>query len=204
MKSLLIDTATHIGLVVVGDGDKVLSFAHFSCGFQTGDNLWSSIDAVLKEGGCKIEDISYIGCGVGPGSYTGIRAGVAAAKGLQEGLQCKLVGVPSIHLFVPEEKVPYSVVIDARIGGFYWYDGKEELLLTKEELLERKPILMVTPQKKELLKKLPECHIEEVLPSPEEFVQRAYVAFIHNEWQSPVELLYLRKTQPEIERQSTF
>lgn len=56
--------------------------------------LLSSLDALLSEAGITAADIGRIAVSLGPGSFTGLRIGVASALGLSRALGCEIVGVP--------------------------------------------------------------------------------------------------------------
>ena len=58
-----------------------------------GERLFSIIGAAMKDAGTEWSDLAAIGVGTGPGNFTGIRIGVAAARGLALGLDIPAIGV---------------------------------------------------------------------------------------------------------------
>ena len=77
---------------------------------------WQSL---LDRHGLKIDDISFFSCGVGPGSYTGIRSAAAVAKAVSFATKKPLIAVCSLLLYVPNVEGSYCVVVDAGIGGVF-------------------------------------------------------------------------------------
>ncbi|HLB34521.1 MAG: tRNA (adenosine(37)-N6)-threonylcarbamoyltransferase complex dimerization subunit type 1 TsaB [Verrucomicrobia bacterium RIFCSPHIGHO2_12_FULL_41_10] len=71
--------------------------------------------------------------GLGPGSYNGLRASIAAAQGIASALSCPLVGIPS-PLALPGSKSGYWACGDAR-GGQYWLACIIDLRFVKEPFL---------------------------------------------------------------------
>lgn len=61
-----------------------------------GSRLMGMIEAVLVKAETTLQDVGYIACGTGPGSFTGIRTALAAAKGLALGLEIAAVGLDSL------------------------------------------------------------------------------------------------------------
>lgn len=89
------------------------------------------IDELLKETGVNKKDIKYIAPSIGPGSFTGIRIGVATARALAQGLGIKLIPVPTLEAFMYKEGLDKSkaiaIIIYARRGQVYasvFNDGK--------------------------------------------------------------------------------
>jgi len=84
--------------------------------------LLSVIDEVLNKSGTPRTAIDLIAVGTGPGSFTGLRIGIATAKGLAESLGCRLVGVPTLdtlaHGAVPSY-LPIIPVVDAKKGEVF-------------------------------------------------------------------------------------
>ena len=73
----------------------------------------------LREGGAEWGDIARIAVTVGPGSFTGIRAGVAAARGLALSLGVPAIGVTTLEVTDGPDGAPYVVALDARRGQLY-------------------------------------------------------------------------------------
>lgn len=120
-------------------------------------------EAALHQAGLEREQIELIAIGIGPGSYTGIRAGIALAQGWQLGRQVRLVGISSAECIAAKAQAEgvrgnVSVVIDAQRGEFYLADYEltessfretTPLRLTsREEVLARKNIsnLLIGPE----------------------------------------------------------
>lgn len=82
------------------------------------------IGRLLLEAGWTRASIDRIGVGVGPGSFVGLRAGIALAEGLGLGLGCPVVGVPSLHAMaraVPlEDRRARIAVLDARRAEIFF------------------------------------------------------------------------------------
>ena len=92
---LAIDTATSRVVVARGASDGVLEdAASWEAGYRHGEALLPSIERVLAPAGGRAA-IGAIVVGTGPGAFTGLRVGIATAKGLAHGLGCPIVGVPT-------------------------------------------------------------------------------------------------------------
>ena len=80
-------------------------------------------EALLKEGGLRVGDLTSVGVSMGPGSYTGMRVGMAAAKVLAWTLSIPLVGVESLHVLargVPDEHSVVAAAVDAKRGAVFY------------------------------------------------------------------------------------
>ncbi len=92
---LVIDTATRRTIVAVGrERTPAAVVAHDTPG-RRGSRLMSQLSEVLAGAGIGMGDITAIGVGTGPGSFTGLRVGLATAKTLAAIRQLPLVGVPT-------------------------------------------------------------------------------------------------------------
>jgi tRNA threonylcarbamoyladenosine biosynthesis protein TsaB len=101
-----------------------------------GRELVPAIDALVAEAGIKKTDIGAVAVSVGPGSYTGLRIGVTAAKTLAWALGCDLVAVPTLEALAREAapEAPAGTrrlvpVVDARqrevYAAIFRLDGAE-------------------------------------------------------------------------------
>ncbi len=118
MRVLGIETSTgQAGVALVEQGRLVLARAH-ARPKQSAEQLLPLIAAVLAEAGWLRRDLERIGVSVGPGSFTGLRVGIACAQGLSLGLGIPLLGVTSLRAMaraVPDSLVGTRVsLLDAR------------------------------------------------------------------------------------------
>ncbi len=91
---LVFDTATTIAVVGLGTSDAALmAETAWAAGYRHGEELLARIDGVLAEAGAGLHELGGIVVGTGPGAFTGLRVGLATAKGLAHGLGIPLVGV---------------------------------------------------------------------------------------------------------------
>ncbi len=74
---------------------------------------------ILEAHFLRLTDLSFLACGVGPGSYTGIRSAAATVKGVVFTTQLPVVAVPSLLLYAPLEDGSYLVTADGGIGGVF-------------------------------------------------------------------------------------
>jgi tRNA threonylcarbamoyl adenosine modification protein YeaZ len=92
---LAIDTATSRVVVARGTPEGTLEdAAGWEAGYRHGETLLPSIELLLAPAGGRAA-IRAIVVGIGPGAFTGLRVGIATAKGLAHGLGCPIVGVPT-------------------------------------------------------------------------------------------------------------
>lgn len=82
MKILALETSAVTASVAVTEGEKLLAQSFQNSGLTHSATLMPMVADLLKNTGLKLEDMDVIAVSAGPGSFTGIRIGVAAAKGL--------------------------------------------------------------------------------------------------------------------------
>lgn len=91
---LAIESSTDEGFVALGRPDgELIGQDRWQAGHAHGERLLASIEKVLTEAGASLGDVGAIVVGIGPGSFTGLRVGVAVAKGLAFGLGLPIVGI---------------------------------------------------------------------------------------------------------------
>jgi tRNA threonylcarbamoyladenosine biosynthesis protein TsaB len=93
--------------------------------------LLELVDTVLAAAGLRSGDVDRVAVGIGPGSFTGLRIGIATARGLAQGWDVDLVGVSTLRALAAGVEAPsVAAVIDARRGETFaaaWRDGEEVL-----------------------------------------------------------------------------
>ena len=94
---LSVDTATVGGSVFVGDGAEELATRLGNPNVSHSNSLLKDINASVCEAGLALQDIDVFACAVGPGSFTGLRIGIATVKALAATLNRPTVGVPTLH-----------------------------------------------------------------------------------------------------------
>lgn len=125
MKVLAIDTAANLCAACVFDTEAgELGRAVLDLGKGHAEHLMTVVDDALKAAGSTYAEIDLIGVSVGPGSFTGIRVGVAAARGLALALKVPSVGVTTLDALADDARRDYSdrevlAAIDARREQFY-------------------------------------------------------------------------------------
>lgn len=91
---LAIDTATDVAVVALGTVDgELVAVDRWTAGYRHGEELLSRIERLLEGAGIGRAGLTAIGVGTGPGAFTGLRVGLATAKGLAHGLRLPIVGI---------------------------------------------------------------------------------------------------------------
>ncbi|MDD5495800.1 MAG: tRNA (adenosine(37)-N6)-threonylcarbamoyltransferase complex dimerization subunit type 1 TsaB [Candidatus Omnitrophica bacterium] len=122
MKLLAIDTSTDYLSIAVMDDEKVLGRFHKEIGRNHSDLLIPTIDKVMKKSRIRLKDVGLFCIGIGPGSFTGLRIGVATVKGLAYSLKKPVVAVPTLDAIannVRSFKGFICPVLDARKNKVY-------------------------------------------------------------------------------------
>ncbi len=121
MKVLGLDAALGVCQAAVLDGDHLL--AALSEPMQRGhqERLGPMVQTVMAQAGLGFSELDRIGVTVGPGSFTGVRVGLAFAKGLALALQVPLVGLGTLEALAAsvERGGVVTAVVDARRGEVY-------------------------------------------------------------------------------------
>lgn len=133
MLNLALDTATPWGRFALTRDAELLGYRPLNIQGSYADALMPVITDLLAEAGCSLDQVGGIGITMGPGSFTGVRIGVATAKALAYALDCELVAVTTLEamagaLLADHGSADLAVpVLDARRGevfaGVYAREG---------------------------------------------------------------------------------
>lgn len=141
---LNIHTATETAIVNLCSGKDVIDSSVNSDAKQHASFLHTAISSMLKKQNINAKQLNAIGVSCGPGSYTGIRVGLAAAKGLCYALNIPLVTYNSLELIalstlllVKDATSLYCPMIDARRMEVYtaMYDGDRKEIAAPEAMI---------------------------------------------------------------------
>jgi len=132
---LAVDTTTEFGSVALIEDAEVVSEIplHAASGFA--QVLFGHIERVLGDAGWTAESIDCFACAAGPGSFTGVRVGIVAVKGLAEALGKRALGVSNLQAIASYGSAALrAVVLDARRGQIFGavYDARLELVCPEE------------------------------------------------------------------------
>lgn len=122
MKILSIDTSSPICAVAILEDNKLIKEISQNNGLTHSEKLMPIIEQILKETNSKLKDIDLLVCDKGPGSFTGIRIGVATVKAFTDSLEIPTIGVSSL------ETLAYNInnngiicsLIDAKNDNCYY------------------------------------------------------------------------------------
>ena len=149
MKVLGIDTSTPIGSVALIDGDNLVAEHTLNIVQAHSSRLMPAIDTVLKWGDIIVDDLDGCAVGIGPGSFTGIRIGVATIKSLCYALDKPIVGVSTLEAIAYNLRWTNGIIcplLDARRSEVYgavfeagpeWQRLSEDLCLSIDAFLNR-------------------------------------------------------------------
>ena len=141
MLTLVFDTCFTKSYIVLKEDDCILN----STIIESTDTNYHSvflipkIRDILKENNLLIKDLDAIGVNIGPGSFTGIRAGITIARVLAQQVNTKLVGVSSLEILskLNTTNKKTIVVTDARKNNVYYSEYENGSILVEPCLIEK-------------------------------------------------------------------
>ena len=122
MKILALETSARAVSAAVSENGRILASGYQDTGLTHSRTLMPIVEHILKNTDLKLSDMDAIAAAVGPGSFTGIRIGVAAAKGLAFSVDKPAVGVSTLAAMARNVAFADGLVIcamDARRSQVY-------------------------------------------------------------------------------------
>ncbi len=212
---LNIESATTVCSVSISENDNLIALKEIDNGYTHAENLHVFIDELLKQTNLKPQQLSAVAVSKGPGSYTGLRIGVSAAKGLCYALNIPLISINTLQVLTngsgtKEETNFYCPMLDARRMEVYTavYDSNLNEVAATEALIVDE--LSIKKYKnytniyffgdgmlkcKELLSVLPNANfINDIKPSAKSMVKLSYLKYINKQYEDLIyfEPFYLK------------
>lgn len=190
-----IDTSTSSGSVALLKNRKLVGSQLYSIEKSHSNLLHVMIEQMMSNAGCQMEDLSAVAVAEGPGSYTGLRIGVSAAKGLCLALDIPLIAINTLEAMAYQiyrrttEEVVFCPMLDARRMEVYsaLFDKDfEEVKATApviledyayEDILKNEKVLFFgdgSNKSKEVISDKNAYFIDGIVPSAEEVTLLAY------------------------------
>ena len=119
---LAADTSTKIGSVALVEDESPIAEYTLNVSETHSARLMPTIDRVLKDCGMQIAEVDALAVAIGPGSFTGLRIGLATFKGLALAAEKRLVAVPTLDALAASLAFSQHMVcpiLDARMGEVY-------------------------------------------------------------------------------------
>ena len=142
MLVLALETSGDVGSAAVRLPDGTVVERGFPEGTSHGTGLLPACEALLEETGHAVSEVELVAVSLGPGSFTGLRVGVAAAKGLAFGLGCDVLGVSTLDVLawnaVGLREGAVAPVLDARRGHAHaalYSVGPDAIIRQSEDLV---------------------------------------------------------------------
>ncbi len=138
MYTMVFDTTGFGVCLGIYKDDTLLDKCEKSMEFGQAEELASGVKQMLDRQGLRFKDIGLLGVCTGPGSFTGVRAGLAFARGLGIGApETKLTGVSAFeayaHMLKKEDRACYNaVIIETKREDFYFQLFDENLKRVSE------------------------------------------------------------------------
>lgn len=150
MRILALETSTLAGGAALLDGGRVVGQSVLNIAITHSERLMAVVDRLLQDCGWEAQDLEGLAVSIGPGSFTGLRVGVATAQGLALALGAPVAPVPTLDALaatLPFAEWPVCPLLDARKGEVYlslyrWADDAmkrewEYLALSPQAAVER-------------------------------------------------------------------
>ena len=122
MKILSLDSSSVTASVAITENGKILSEKFINNGLTHSQTLMPMVEETIKDSGISIKDIELFAITNGPGSFTGVRIGIASVKGMADALNKKCLPVSTLEAIaepLKNDDVIACAVMDARCNQVY-------------------------------------------------------------------------------------
>lgn len=141
MKILAVDSSSVTASVAITENGKVLAENFINNGLTHSQTLMPMVEKTINESGISVKDIDLFAITHGPGSFTGVRIGIASIKGMADALDKKCLPISTLEAIaepLKNEDVIACAVMDARCNQVYTaiFNNGERLCDDKAVLID--------------------------------------------------------------------
>ena len=141
MKILAVDSSSVTASVAITENGKVLAENFINNGLTHSQTLMPMVEKTINESGISVKDIDFFAITHGPGSFTGVRIGIASIKGMADALDKKCLPISTLEAIAEplrNEDVIACAVMDARCNQVYTaiFNNGERLCDDKAVLID--------------------------------------------------------------------
>lgn len=198
---LNIETSTkNCSVALAKNGEIIVCREIAEMGYSHAEKLHVFIEEILIEANLKFSDLKAVAVSQGPGSYTGLRIGVSAAKGLCYALEIPLIAVDTLEVLASQIAIEEGVIvpmIDARRMEVYsaiFDKNHQKIRETKAEILIEESFSDLnqtvyfvgdsSQKSKTILKKENFIFLDDVIyPSAKQMTKKSYTLFTNNRFE---------------------
>lgn len=209
--TLAIETSTRVGSVALLHGADRVEETLLDAGAVQGRELAPAVSALLEGQGVEPRGLDLIAVGLGPGSYTGLRVGIALAKTLAFAASCDLVGVSSFAALAQAQGAEGETLLTLCKAGqadFYHalfrIERGRALAVREHAITEQAKVTANIPEDARILgegaDKISEMGQAHLVPTAQGVAQLGYMLY-QEEGPTPEDRLlplYLRKSSAEL------
>lgn len=195
-------TTTNCSVSLSKQGETLVLKEDYSANYSHAESLHVFIDEVLKTSQMKPSDIDAIAVSKGPGSYTGLRIGVSAAKGLCYALDKPLISVSTLESLSHQVQISDGIIVpmlDARRMEIYSavFNAEHQIIRDIQaqilennlflEYLEKTKVYFIgnaVNKTKSIIQNKNAVFIDNKLPSANELGKLAFLKFLRNDFEN--------------------
>ena len=144
MRILALETSTLAGSAALLEGGRIVGESLLDVALTHSERLMAMVDRLIQDSGWRAADLEALAVSTGPGSFTGLRVGIATAKGLALALGVPVAPVPTLDALawnLPFADALVCPLLDARKGEVYLalYRWREDRVERCSEYLALSP-----------------------------------------------------------------
>lgn len=210
MKILCLETSSNLCSVAILEDTKTIDKIELNNGLTHSETLMPLIQKILEKNNLTLKNIDLIAVDIGPGSFTGLRIGIATAKAFADSMNIPCIGVSSLEILAYNISKPGYIcsTIDCKNDNCYFSIFKLEN--NEYKLIEQPQALSITKINNILNEKYKNeqiYHVGDGLFKQNEnnylntsnLGIAAYNKYYNNEFSNDVSPMYLKKPQAQIQ-----